>query len=158
MWPIRLVVVVFPLEPVIPMVRPFRKGAASSTSPITGTPRAARRFERRQIGRNVGRKHDQVAAFEDLGRLLRERDVQSSRTPGQLVQRLQIGGADHARPRARSNAAEATPDFFMPDHQRLYALELHLSFSVVSANSASTRPAIQKRAMIFDSVQPSASK
>ena len=34
----------------------------------------------------------------------------------------------------------------------------HLSFNVVSANSASTRPAIQKRAMIFDSVQPSASK
>ena len=29
---------------------------------------------------------------------------------------------------------------------------LHLSFNVVSANSASTSPAIQNRAMIFDSV------
>ena len=34
----------------------------------------------------------------------------------------------------------------------------HLSFSVVKAQSASTRPAIQNLAMIFDSVQPSASK
>ena len=38
------------------------------------------------------------------------------------------------------------------------AVTLHLNFNVVSANSANTRPAIQNRAMIFDSVQPSASK
>ena len=37
-------------------------------------------------------------------------------------------------------------------------LNTHRNFNVVSANSASTRPAIQKRAMIFDSVQPNASK
>ena len=40
MWPIRLVVVVLPFDPVIPMVRPLRNGAASSTSPITRAPRA----------------------------------------------------------------------------------------------------------------------
>ncbi len=34
----------------------------------------------------------------------------------------------------------------------------HLSFSVVSANSANTSEAIQKRTMIFDSDQPSNSK
>jgi hypothetical protein len=34
----------------------------------------------------------------------------------------------------------------------------HLSFSVVKAQSASTSPAIQNLAMIFDSAQPSASK
>ena len=34
----------------------------------------------------------------------------------------------------------------------------HRNFSVVRANNASTNPAIQKRAMIFDSCHPSASK
>src|SRR5579883_1067684 len=40
MWPIKLVVVVLPFDPVTPIVRPFRNGAASSTSPITAAPRA----------------------------------------------------------------------------------------------------------------------
>jgi len=34
----------------------------------------------------------------------------------------------------------------------------HLSFNVVKAQSASTSPAIQNRAIIFDSAHPSASK
>ena len=58
MWPIRLVVVVFPFDPVMPMVRPFRKGAASSTSPITLRAARPRGLERRKIGRHVGREHD----------------------------------------------------------------------------------------------------
>src|SRR5208282_4716229 len=36
--------------------------------------------------------------------------------------------------------------------------QLYLSFSVVSANSANTSDAIQKRTMIFDSDQPISSK
>ena len=38
--PVNAVVVVLPLVPVIPMFCPSRNGAASSSSPITGTPRA----------------------------------------------------------------------------------------------------------------------
>src|ERR1039458_4264005 len=44
MCPASAVVVVLPLVPVIPMVRPCRKGAANSTSPITLTPRARAAF------------------------------------------------------------------------------------------------------------------
>src|SRR5579883_1327618 len=40
MWPMRLVVVVLPFDPVTPMVWPRSSGAASSTSPITSTPRS----------------------------------------------------------------------------------------------------------------------
>ncbi len=39
MWPIRLVVVVLPFDPVTAMVLPFSSGAASSRSPITRAPR-----------------------------------------------------------------------------------------------------------------------
>ena len=67
MWPIRLVVVVLPFEPVMPIVRPLRYGPASSTSPMTRTP-----AQERQVGRHVRREHDQVAAFEHRRRLLRE--------------------------------------------------------------------------------------
>ena len=46
------------------------------------------------------------------------------------------------------------------DNQRFFRLGnvAHLSFNVVSANSASTSPAIQNLAIILDSVQPIASK
>ena len=92
MWPIRLVVVVFPLEPVMPMVRPLRNGAASSTSPITRHTAPARVFQRRQVGGDVGREHDQVAVFEDFGRLLRERDAEFG-DAGEVRERLEVGGA-----------------------------------------------------------------
>ena len=38
------------------------------------------------------------------------------------------------------------------------AVSVHLNFSVVSANSANTSEAIQKRTITFDSDQPSSSK
>ena len=64
-------------------------------------------------------------------------------------------------PSRTSSSADAMPDFFIPTTNAFVPLQVHaahLSFNVVSANSASTSPAIQNRAMIFDSVQPSASK
>ena len=113
----------------------------------------ARRFERRQIGRHVGRKHDQRPSLR-LGK-----QVQSVCSPeSRHVERLQIGGA-HRRRRARAETPpRPRPDFSIPTTRAFVPSIVHLSFNVVSANSASTRPAIQKRAMIFDSVQPSASK
>ena len=38
---------------------------------MTRTPRRARLFERRKIGRHAGREHDQLGALEDVGRLQR---------------------------------------------------------------------------------------
>ena len=66
----------------------------------------------------------------------------------------------HALRAARSSSTAAMPDFPIPATTTVLpsSVVFHLSFSVVSANSAITSPAIQKRAMIFDSCQPSASK
>ena len=96
------------------------------------------------------------ADSEDRGSLLGERDVEFA-DAGQFVERLEVGGAHHGA-LADEQRRRSHTGLLHADHQRLYALEVHRSFSVVSANRASTRPAIQKRAMIFDSVQPSASK
>ena len=119
-------------------------------------------FEWRQVGGHIGREHNQVAPFEDLRRLRREGNVE----PGQhrlrvvqLVQGLEIGGA-HDRAMACQQFGCRHTGSLHPDHQRFdpAQLQAHLNFNVVRANSAITRPAIQKRAMIFDSAQPSASK
>ena len=119
-------------------------------------------FERRQVHRHVGRDHYRVALQKHCRRLQFEGDRkarQHLRRFAQLVERLQVGRPD-ARAQARQQFGRRQPRFFHADHQHSGAgpVHRHLSFSVVSANSASTRPAIQKRAMIFDSVHPSASK
>ena len=57
-----------------------------------------------------------------------------------------------------AGCGQGCPPYVSPLHYTCWHLAPHLSFSVVSANSAMTSPAIQKRAMIFDSCQPSASK
>ena len=128
------------------------------------TPRAAGGFERRQIGRHVGREHDQIA---------RPRTPPASAARTECRSRSSIRAASGssssgfksvartaralARPAARP---PPSPISSAPPPARFGPLSsiTYLSFNVVSANSASTRPAIQKRAMIFDSVQPSASK
>ena len=65
MCPIRLVVVVFPFEPVIPMVGPCRIRPGQFHFADHGD--AAPRASIGQVGRHVGREHDQVAALEDVG-------------------------------------------------------------------------------------------
>ena len=157
MWPIRLVVVVLPFEPVIPMVRPLQKRRGQFHFADHRHAAPARRFERREIGRHVGREHDQVGALEDLRRSAARTGCRVRGRPGNSSSGFRSVARTSAPSRSEQRRRRQT-GLLHPDHQRLYALELHLSFNVVSANSASTRPAIQKRAMIFDSVQPSASK
>jgi len=124
---------------------------------------AAGGLERRQIRRHSGREDNQIRAFEHRRRLAEERNSESGQPAGglrQLLERLQIGGHG-PRPvavqqfhRGQAGAAHAR-------HEHPRAVEVnssHRNFSVVSANSAITSPAIQKRIMIFDSGQPSASK
>ncbi len=116
----------------------------------------SRLLERLEIGRDIGREHDELGRLENRGGLLGEWDVEFA-DAGQFVERLEVGGAHHSALPDEQRCGSQTR-LLHADHQRLFVLEVHRSFSVVSANSASTRPAIQKRAMIFDSVQPSASK
>ena len=59
MCPMSAVVVVLPLVPVMPMVRPLRNGAASSTSPMTRTPRRRASSSGGQIGGHSGGEDDQ---------------------------------------------------------------------------------------------------
>ena len=119
-------------------------------------------FQRSQVRRNVRRNHHRVALRKHRRRLQFEWDIEARQHLGGLAQfgqRLQVGRA-HARAQACQKLRRRQPRFFHADHQHSGAgpVRCHLSFRVVSANSASTRPAIQKRAMIFDSVHPSCSK
>ena len=162
MWPIRLVVVVLPFDPVMPMVGPCRNGAGQFDFADHRTPRAAR-LRAAEVGRHIGREHDQVAAFEHLGRSAARtgrRALETSRACGSWSSGLRSVARTSAPCSRSRNSTAAMPDFFIPTTSVLSPLQFHryLSFNVVSANSASTRPAIQNRAMIFDSVQPSASK
>ncbi len=156
MCPTRLVVVVLPLEPGDADGAALEERRGEFDFADDGHAAPSRLLERREIGRDVGREHDELGRLENLGSLLGERDVEFTDT-GQLVERLEVGRAHHGalaeEERRRSHAG-----LLHADYQRVCALKVHRSFSVVSAKRASTRPAIQKRAMIFDSVQPSASK
>ncbi len=79
--------------------------------------------------------------------------------PRQRIERFEVGRA-HLGPLPRQQARRGHAGALQADHQYSFAVHIHgyLSFNVVNANNASTRPAIQKRAMIFDSAQPLASK
>ena len=63
MWPIRLVVVVLPLEPVMPMVRPSETGRRVPLRRSRATPRWRAVFQRRKIGGHVGREHDEFGSL-----------------------------------------------------------------------------------------------
>src|SRR5450759_3357100 len=112
MWPIRLVVVVLPLEPVMPMVRPFRNGAASATSPMTGTPRRRASTSGARSAGTSGESTISSADWNTAG-LCWVKGMLSSLTPGRSSSGLRSVARTTAPSRA-SNAAEATPDFFMP--------------------------------------------
>src|ERR1017187_10082577 len=112
MWPIRLVVVVLPLEPVMPMVRPLRKGAASSTSPMTETPRRRASSSGARSAGTSGESTISSAPSKTAG-VCWAKGMWSSRTPGSASSGLRSVARTRAPSRA-SNAAEATPDFFIP--------------------------------------------
>ena len=163
MWPVRLVVVVLPFDPVMPMMRPCRNGAASSTSPITVTPRARAASSG---GRSAGTSGESTIRSQpsNTASVWTANGMSRPRASGSWSSGFRSVARTTA-PSRRSSSTEATPDFFIPTTSALvitaaerFAGIAHLSFNVVSANSASTSPAIQKRAIIFDSAQPSASK
>ena len=62
--PASVVVVVLPFEPVMATMLPFRKRAASSTSPMTGMPQLARLHQLRNIERHARADDDQVLIAE----------------------------------------------------------------------------------------------
>ena len=163
MWPIRLVVVVLPFEPVIPMVLPLQKRRRQFHLADHRTPR---RRAASSGGRSAGTSGESTIRSQPSNTsgdccANGTSDVQQLARLGSWSSGFRSVARTSRALRARSNSTAAMPDFSMPDHQRSCmpsSSMFYLSFNVVSANSASTRPAIQKRAMIFDSVQPSASK
>jgi hypothetical protein len=62
--PTSAVVVVLPFEPVMASVLPLRKRAASSSSPMTGRPKALHLRQLRRIQRHAGADDDQILAAE----------------------------------------------------------------------------------------------
>ena len=116
------------------------------------------------VGRHARRDHDGVRAVERLRGLRREGDaqpLQRLRDAFHLGQRLQVH-RPHARSPRRQELGHGQPRGGQPRHHHVLSRKFqrctYLNFKVVSANSAITSPAIQNRTMIFDSVQPSASK
>ena len=76
-------------------------------------------FEGREVGGHIRREHDQFRAFEKLGRLLRERDVETIQelgialaTPVQTIVLQRQPGAPEAA--ARGEASAPVPIPFMP--------------------------------------------
>src|ERR1035441_1200019 len=126
MWPIRLVVVVLPLEPVMPMVRPLRNGAASSTSPMTGTPRRRASSSGPRSAGTSGESTISSAPSKTAG-VCWANGMWSSPTPGSASSGLRSVARTRAPSRA-SKAAEATPDFFMPTTSASMPLNV-ISFS-----------------------------
>ena len=62
--PARVVVVVFPFEPVIATIFLGRNWDASSISPITGSPEGPRLHQRRGIHRDAGTDYDEILSAE----------------------------------------------------------------------------------------------
>ena len=160
------VVVVLPFEPVIPMIRPFQKRRgqfhfADHCHARAGAPLRSPRRSAGTPGESTIRSH----AFEHFRRLWLERHVRAFQLCAAAAVRSSGSGRWRAlrAPLAASSSTAPDPIFPCP-HQDAASRSLtsficvYLNFSVVSANSAITSPAIQNRAMIFDSCQPSASK
>src|SRR5690348_4087772 len=87
--------------------------------------------------------------------------------------RFFLGHHAHVRALALKQFRRGLAGAFQPDYEHVCVRQIHLffrylqsrlcksgylSFNVVSANNAITRPAIQNRTITFDSGQPSASK
>ena len=167
--PVSAVVVDFPFVPVIAMTRPRSQREASSTSPMTGTPRAARRGDRRLLGRHARAQHDEIGARKRLLPVAAELELDAerleaaprrrhrARTSDSVTRaprlRQQLGGGDAASRRARDRHA-------LPlDRKRRRSVHApHRSFNVVRLNSAKMIATITKRAMTFGSLQPISSK
>src|ERR1035441_1392633 len=116
MWPTRLVVVVLPFDPVMPMVRLFRKGPASSTSPTTRSPRlrawSSGARSAGTSGESTIRSHPSntsgvCRANGTFRRASNSRASPSSSSGFRSVART-------AAPWRTSSSTDARPDFFIP--------------------------------------------
>ena len=117
---------------------------------------------------NSGAGHDQILIHE--GGLLifgkGERAADFAQLPhcfAKLIRAAVVGGG-HASPARGAEARRGDAGSRESHDQHAFAFEFdsrthsYLSFSVVSENSAKTSATIQKRTMIFDSLQPASSK
>ncbi len=147
MWPIRLVVVVLPLEPVMPMVRPAQKRRRQFDFADHRTPRAraplrapADRPARREKARSGPplRTPPAPAGKRDA------QPVQQFARLGQFLQRLQIRGAHAGAPGRQQLRPPPCPDFFIPTTNARVPGPGSILISV-STSSARTAPAPARR-------------
>ncbi len=161
--PIRVVVVVLPFDPVIPMSRPLRKRAASSISLMISTPAAAA-FRNGSSASGTPGLATIRSAFSNNS-VGCEPATTSTPLPRSAAATLSSlsGFASFTvtrAPRASRKSAAASPlraapttrTFLPPTCMR------HLSLSVERLKSANKIAAMRKRKTTFDSFQPSNSK
>ena len=151
MWPMRAVVVVLPLAPVMAVTWPASSSAASSSSPMTRAPRARARSKMASSRGTPGdwmRRGEAVGIGLVLGGL------------GELGLGLGFGVGDRHVGAAGAEIARGGEAGFTgaDDEGFLVAIVGHRSFRVVSAKRAMMRPMIQKRVMTLASCQPRSSK
>src|SRR5690242_17635955 len=133
-----------------------------------GHMRRARRRQHGMIRRHARAGHDQILRREVRARIAakgkRTADfAQFERSAAKLLLRPVVNGR-HAGAARGAKARRGDAGSRQPHDQHAFAFEFdsrthsYLSFNVVSENSANTSATIQKRTMIFDSLQPASSK
>ena len=135
------------------MVRPSRQGRQFQFADDGNAASRMRASSRRSAARREKARSDRRPENACVG-------LRQDGHARHFAQRFFVHGADLAPPWRCRNFNAATPERAMPTTTIVSGLKVadHLSFRVVSANSAITNPAIQNRVMIFDSCHPSCSK
>ena len=108
------------------------------------------------------RRHDRILLKKEPFRLSAEmqldrQPLERGRGRPEFVFRARIRYRDQRAP-AQQKARRRQAGLAQSDDQHAFSLPSHRNFSVLNASKAHTNPAIQKRAITFDSGQPSCSK
>ena len=165
MRPTSVVVVDFPLVPVMATIGPRSQREASSSSPITGTPAAFARADLRKIDRHAGAEHDQVGGFEGRDVVPAQLERDAGRAQCRRLRNLRLAvGQRHARaaPGEQVRRGDTAPRG--SHHQHALSADArksvcrHRSFNVVRLNSAKRIAMIRNRVITFGSSQPLNSK
>ena len=153
MWPISAVVVVLPFEPVMPMVSPCRNSRPVPTRRSPATPRCAGVLQHFGIGRNARRNHDQVGVLEMLRPSAAESACPCTSPVCFCVHRAHLRALREQQLRRRPRRTAPSPP---PRLACRRSSSSQLQRGQREQRHHQSR--IQKRMMIFDSCQPSASK
>ena len=115
----------------------------------------ANRLQDFQVGGHTRREHYEIRTLERRGFLRLDRHTQLDKL---RVRHRRLIHCRHSRSLFHQQLHRRDAATRHPDHDRSRSIHFHRNFSVVSANNAISRPAIQKRMITLDSAHPNCSK